>query len=291
MRTGDGLGTSWLVSKKNHRRADPKAKVGEDAELQGRVIIVRVFVALFPKPVRQRASVFSIPHHPNSNPSIKRTSSNTHNIETKMTREQQQQDRQANQAKSLSFCKEIIRHDPPSYESGDNSSDRSSPCLDELWYTRMELSFIKKEVGRVLMDHVGLGPPKSTVTLIPELWGLERHNLQRAQEKKAAIQLILMAQHLRNIKGDPELLRSLSLQVSKGARNFAREQGLRDARHHDTDAAELVVDGCISDVDLSACCDSLEQCCSKRKRPLPRMIVQEEEHLYERRVRSRATQA
>jgi hypothetical protein len=176
------------------------------------------------------------------------------------------------QQKSVSFQQEAIRQEPPSYVS--------APSMHELWYTRTELSNIKQEVGQILREHLIHNSASKTIdtTAIPELWGLERHNLEKAQAKKAAVRLILMAQNMKGIKGSPELLRLLSLQVTKSARDFAQDQGFRDARQHDTDAVESMVDDCISDFDLSSSCDYLAQNC---KRPL------ELPESHERRVRAR----
>jgi hypothetical protein len=184
-----------------------------------------------------------------------------------MTSRQQQRKR-----KIVSFQQETSRHDPPLYES--------MPSIQDLWYTRLELSTIKKEVGRVLIEQIIQNRNSKAVdtSYKPELWGLERHNIERAQAKKAAVKLILMAQHVEGVKGNPELLRSLSLQATRPARDFAQDQGFRDACQHDTDTAEYVVDDCISDFVLPASSDYPSQCC---KRP---MVLSES---YERRVRPR----
>lgn len=186
-----------------------------------------------------------------------------------MTSRQQQHQRKR---KIVSFQQETSRHDPPLYES--------MPSIQDLWYTRLELSSIKKEVGRVLIEQIIQNRNSKAVDISykPELWGLERHNIERAQAKKAAVKLILMAQHVKGVKGNPELLRSLSLQTTRPARDFAQDQGFRDACQHDTDAAEYVVDDCISDFVLPASSDYPSQRC---KRPI---VLSES---YERRVRPR----
>jgi len=156
--------------------------------------------------------------------------------------------------------------------------------LHELWYTRTELAIIKKEVGRVLMEHVvhkRTSSKASDRTCIPELWGLERHNLERAQAKKAAVKLIVMAQHLHGLKGDPERLRAISYEATKTARGFAQDQGIRDASQYEVDSAESVVDGCISDVVLAASYDFSSQC---HKRSL---LLKDGVTHHERRVRQR----
>jgi hypothetical protein len=207
---------------------------------------------------------------------INGSSHNQHLQNLNMTpRKQQQQQR-----KTVSFQPEVVHHEPISYES-------EPPPLQDLWYTRMELSNIKKGVGRILIEHVvNKRTSKSIDTSgIPELWGLERHNLERAQAKKSAVQLILMAQHLKAMKRNPELLCSLSILATRKAREFAQDQGLRDSHQHDTDAAEIVVDDCISDFDLPATCDYLSYGC---KRTIMRTDC--ESH-HERRVRPRLSLA
>lgn len=191
------------------------------------------------------------------------------------------QQRQEEQRKNVSFQQEVVHHEPISYTS-------DAPLIQDLWYTRTELSTIKKGVGRILIEHVVNNRTAKSIDTsgIPDLWGLERHNLERAQAKKSAVQLILMAQHLKDIKKNPELLCSLSLLATRKAREFAQDQGLRDAHQHDTDAAEIVVDDCISDFHLTASCDFLSLGCKRTM-----MIRTDCESHHERRVRPRLSLA
>lgn len=146
----------------------------------------------------------------------------------------------------VSFCEHAIQY--PSPESCNDVS------MEQKWYTNAELKVIRQDVADLLIRRI-----KSSKLNIkdedghddPDFWGLERHSFERDHAKKAAIKLILLAQHMKEIKGDPELLRSVSLQVSKNARQLAADQGFRDSCHvYYENSLETFVDDCISDFDI-----------------------------------------
>jgi len=129
--------------------------------------------------------------------------------------------------------------------------DQEECSLDELWYTKAELSKIRRDVGVILIQRAieksKAYNPKYEEVDHPELWGLDRHCLERDQSKKTAVKVILLAQNMKESKRDPDFLRSISLQCSKKAREAAAEQGFRDSCHvYYEDSLETLVDECIS---------------------------------------------
>jgi len=159
---------------------------------------------------------------------------------------QQQQQQQSEQRRlCVTFCENVIDYPSP-------ESCRDVP-IEQKWYTNAELKVIRHDVAELLIRRI-----KNSRQNIkqddgnddPDLWGLERHSFERDHAKKAAIELILLAQHMKEIKGDPERLRSVSLQVSKNARQLAADQGFRDSCHvYYENSLETFVDDCISDFD------------------------------------------
>eukprot|EP00429_Kryptoperidinium_foliaceum_P067101 CAMPEP_0176052564 /NCGR_PEP_ID=MMETSP0120_2-20121206/26135_1 /TAXON_ID=160619 /ORGANISM="Kryptoperidinium foliaceum, Strain CCMP 1326" /LENGTH=191 /DNA_ID=CAMNT_0017386003 /DNA_START=75 /DNA_END=650 /DNA_ORIENTATION=+ len=184
---------------------------------------------------------------------------------------------QPRRRRCVSFSDNVVRYDPPSF--ADDSDD--VPSNQTMWYTKPELSAIKKSVGQVLLRRIMKKSKQSSKDDgedDPELWGLERHNIERAQAKKSAVKMILLAQHFQDMRSCPELLRSLSLQVSKKARDMAADQASRDCYHaHEDEIVEHMVDDCLCDFQLpSSVALGATSCC---KRPIA------EDH--ERRVRPR----
>lgn len=157
-----------------------------------------------------------------------------------LEQEQQQQRRRT----CVSFRDNVIEY--PSPESCNDVP------IEQKWYTHAELKVIRHDVADLLIRRIK-NSKKTTKQEDdghddPDFWGLERHSFERDHAKKAAIGLILLAQHMKEIKGDPELLRSVSLQVSKNARQLAADQGFRDSCHvYYENSLETFVDDCISD--------------------------------------------
>ncbi len=191
---------------------------------------------------------------------------------------------QKRQCKCVSFKDETIQNPAP--ESTDEVP------LEAKWYTKPELHVIRKEVGSILIRHINSSKQQvkeEDVNDDPELWGLERHSFERDQAKKAAIKLILLAQNMKEMKGDPELLRSVSLQVSKNARQLAADQGFRDACSvYYENFLETLVDDCIFDFDSFPLeIPSVSSGC--KRTPTMANLPAAEDHL--RRVRSRVVAA
>lgn len=156
-----------------------------------------------------------------------------------------QQQQAERRIRCVSFRENVIEY--PSLES------YKDVPIERKWYTNAELKVIRQEVAELLIRRI-----KNSRQNIkqdegmddPDLWGLERHSFERDHAKKAAIELILLAQNMKEIKGDRELLRSVSLQVSKNARQLAADQGFRDSCHvYYENSLETFVDDCISDFD------------------------------------------
>jgi hypothetical protein len=176
-------------------------------------------------------------------------------------------------------------------------SEKYDTPSEKLWYTKSELSYIKREVGKVLIRNtietarqqtkdVYDDPQTKDVYDDPELWGLERHGLERHHAKKTAIKLILIAQSMKENSSDPEFLRNVSLHCSKKAQGLARDQGFRDSCHvFYEDSLEQLVDDCIFDCSIpSRLCG-----CKRSTSAASFALLVAEDH--ERRVRSRLSAA
>lgn len=199
--------------------------------------------------------------------------------------EQQQQKRVC-----VSFRENVVQYPPP-------ESWKDVPT-ERKWYTNAELKVIRHDVAELLIRRIKNSKRNNKQDHDehddPDLWGLERHSFERDHAKKAAIELILLAQHMKEIKGDPELLRSVSMQVSKNARQLATDQGFRDSCHvYYENSLEAFVDDCISDFDIftpnimmTAASGSIAPC--KRSPSAANLRSAEDE---ERRVRSRVVAA
>ena len=178
----------------------------------------------------------------------------------------------------VSFCDEIVHISPiiPSEACAVIPSGH-------LWYTKAELSIIKRAVANLLI-HRAMDETNSKVDHDdPDFWGLERHGLERHHSKKAAIKMVLMAQNMNESKTDPEFLRNVSLHCSKKALDLAREQGFRDSCCADYDESlEKIVDDCIFDWSMPSIVRS------KRSTSTASFSLAED---HRRRVRSRVSAA
>lgn len=200
----------------------------------------------------------------------------------------EQQQQQEPRRTCVSFHELVVEHPTP--EAG-----KDVP-IEQKWYTNAELRVIRQDVANLLIRHIKNSKQNTKQVYShddPDLWGLERHSFERDQAKKAAIELVLLAQHMKEIKGDPELLRSVSLQVSKNARQLAADQGFRDSCHvYYENSLETFVDDCISDFDtftpnsLKVATDSIVPC--KRSPSAANLRSGDDD---ERRVRSRVVAA
>lgn len=160
----------------------------------------------------------------------------------------------------VSFCPN------PTQISGSISNDENwfpddgtEVSTNQIWYSKAELSRMKKEVGSLLIRRIFAESHKQhdddDHQSSPELWGLERHCPQRDQAKKSTIKVVIMAQHLDESKRDPHFLSSISRQCSEQARALAAEQGFRDSCHsYYEDSLAALVDDCISDIDMPSYC-------------------------------------
>lgn len=156
---------------------------------------------------------------------------------------------------------------------------------EQLWYTKAELSLIKREVGSVLIRRAIAKTKQHAEDEHddPALWGLERHGLEQHHTKKTTIKLILLAQNMKESKSDPEFLRNVSLHCSRKAQSLASEQGFRDSCHvYYEDSLEKLVDDCIFDCSIPSICGC------KRSPPTATFPLAED---HGRRVRSRVSAA
>lgn len=169
--------------------------------------------------------------------------------------------------------------------------------MERKWYTNSELHAIRHQVANLLICHIkksklqGKQQDDNHAADDPDLWGLERHSLERDQSKKAAIKLILLAQHMKEIQGNQELLRSVSLQVSKNARQLAADQGFRDSCYvYYENSLESIVDDCIFDFDaFPTTCTEIPSVGFKRSPSAANLVASTNNQ--ERRVRSRVVAA